>query len=276
VSRRRFLALSIAALAAAWLVTAPAVIRATDEPTAAPPLGNEEVVRMVAGGTAESDILEAIRSRPPAFDVSEDMLAELKLAGVPPAVIAAMKAREAQVAPQEPPPERHRAGTARLVVELSRLGAHTLHAPAYADEDVKHRLHLSKELADREVRDLAIFLACTTAEHVPDLWRQKSPLGRDMNLTVRHEMLAFVAGDTPAGKKPRLELPARLEADVDDTEPHDLVLGVAALVGDRWMQVSAGTLTHAKVAPGSKPLTGRISATPESLVFTVALTAPPK
>lgn len=276
MTRLRFAAPSLAAIAAAWLMIAPAVLRAADEPAAAAPLGNEEVVRMVAGGAPEADILEAIRSRPPAFDVSEDMLAELRLAGVPPAVIAAMKARNAQVAPQQPPPERRRAGTTRLVVELSRLGARTLHAPTYADEDVKARLKLSKELADREIRDLAIFLACTAAEHVPDLWRQKSPLGRDMNLNVRHEMLAFVAGDTPAGKKPRLVLPAQIEADVDDTEPHDLVLGVAALIGDRWMQVAAGTLPHTKIAAGSKPLTGRIGATPEPLVFTVTLTAPPK
>jgi hypothetical protein len=276
VTRRRLLALSIAAAATAWLAAAALGLRATEEPTPPLPLGNEEVVRMVAAGTAEADIVATIRDRPPAFDVSEDMLAEMKLAGVPEAVLAAMKAREAQVAPKEPLPERHRAGSTRLVVELSRLGAHTLHAPTYAGEDLKDRLHLSKELADREIHDLAVFLACTTAEHVADHWRQKSPLGRDLNLDVRHEMLVFVPGETPAGKKPRLVLPDRLEADVDDTEPHDLVLGVAALIGDQWRQVSAGTLPHVKVAPGSKPLTGRIGTTPAALVFDVKLTAPPK
>jgi len=52
------------------------------------PLTNEDVVRWVAAGKPQAEILNEIASRPPAFDVSDDMLAELRLAGVPEPVIA--------------------------------------------------------------------------------------------------------------------------------------------------------------------------------------------
>jgi len=240
--------------------------------TADTPMTNEEVVRLVAAGTPEATILEAIRVRPPAFDVADDMLEELRLAGVPTPVIAAMKTRTVQAAPMPPPAERAPRDTVRLVVDLNGGASRTLHAPAFADEDVKQRLQLPKEASEREVKDLAIFLACTTAEHVPDQWRQKSPLGRDMNVTLRHEMLAFVAGDTPAGKKPRLKLPARLEADVDDVEAHALVLGVAARIGDRWMIVAVSEPAKTKVGAETPPLSGKVAAiAAQPLAFGVEL-----
>ena len=124
---------------------------------------------------------------------------------------------------------------------------------AWADENAKVRLQLPKETEQREVKDVAVFLACSSPEHVPDLWRSKTPLGRDMVSVPRHEMLAFVAGDTPAGKAPRLTLPERLEADVDETEPHDLILGVAARIGDRWVQLAFTTIPKTKIETGQKP-----------------------
>jgi hypothetical protein len=153
-------------------------------------------------------------------------------------------------------------------------GLHTLHLPAWADEDVKERLKLPKENDERKVKDVAVFLACTSTEHVPDLWRSKTPLGRDMVSVVRHEMLAFVAGDTPEGKTPRLTLPARIEADIDVTEPHNLVLGVAARIGDRWLQIASGALPKTTIVPGQKPLVGRIEHVRGAFEFNVELTAP--
>lgn len=227
----------------------------------APALTNEDIVRMAANGTPEREILEAIGSRPEAFDVSDDMVAELTLAGVSPAVVAAMRRKHAEAAPQTLPAARPGRGTVRLIVTLNSgpLAPRTLRVPAWADEDVKARLQLPKENEQREVKDVAVFLACATAEHVPDLWRSKSPLGRDMVAATRSEMLAFVAGDTPAGKKPQLDLPARLEADVDGSEPHDLVVGVAARIGDRWYQLAAGRSPKATVVAGGKPLSCRIT-----------------
>jgi hypothetical protein len=260
------------ALAASLLVLGGSSLGA-ETPEAAP-LDNEQVVRMVADGTPEAAILEAIRTRPPAFDVADDMVDELKLAGVPASVIAAMKARMARLAPSPPPEERPPRGTVPLVVTINGGSQHTLHAPAFADEELKHQLQLPKENADREVKDLAVFLACTTAEHVPDLWRQKSPLGRDMNAAFRHEMLAFVAGDTPAGKKPRLTLPARLEANVDDVEAHALVVGVAARIGDRWMVLAASEPVKTVISAKGAPLAARITGTALPFGFKASLEVP--
>jgi hypothetical protein len=235
-------------------------------------LTNVDVVRMVAAGDPERDVIEAIRTHEEAFDLSPDMIEELKLAGVSAAILSAMRDRHAESAPPEVPAQRRARGQVPLVVTLN--GGATLKVPAWADEDAKEKLRLPKETEQREVKDLAVFLSCITAEHVPDLWRSKSPLGRDMVFVSRHRMLAFVAGDTPAGKDPRLKLPARLEADVDEDEPHDLVLGVAARIGDHWIQLGATILKKVAITAGQKPLAGRIDHVGRGFDFKIALSAP--
>jgi hypothetical protein len=253
------------------LILSSARAGAADEPA---PLGNEDIVRMITEGKPHDEILAAIKTRAPAYDLSEEMVDELKIAGVPADVLAAMRARVEQAAPKAPLTARAPKGSVHLVVELS--GAGSLRAPGFADEELKARFQLPKELEARQIRDLAVFLACVTPEHVPDLWRQKSPLGRDMNLTVRHEMLRFVPGATPSGKKPKLAVPKTLEADVDELEPHDLVVGVAALIGDHWIQVGGGLIKKVKAAELKKPLDARISAKPVPLTYDIAVTLPGK
>jgi len=240
---------------------------------AEPPLTNEEIVRRVAEGETEASLLESIRTRPPAFALDDEMIEELSLAGVPGSVIAAMKAREAELSPALPPPERLRPGRVRLIVELDRR---TLRVPDYANEDLKDRLDLPKEVASRRVDDLAVFLACGSAVHIPDQWRSKTPLGRDLTGAPRHEMLAFVAGDTPSGSSPRLKLPDRIEAEVDDLEPHDLILGVAARIGDRWVLLASARLEKRKVAADDAPLAARIKPAGAPFTFEVAWRVPVK
>jgi len=261
----------IAALAVWALLAAGA---AAESPPAA--MTNEDVVRMVASGAAERDILDAIASRPEAFDVSDEMMDELALAGVSATVRAAMQRRHAlSQPPPAPAPARAGRGTAKLVVTLNGSGGtRSLKAPAWADEDVKERLKLPKETDQREIKDLAVFLACARPEHVPDLWRTKSPLGRDMVSVGRHEILAFVAGNTPPGKKPQLTLPQQLDADVDVIETHDIVLGVAALIGDRWLQLGSAKLSGVSVGPDAKPLAGKIAHAGD-LSFKVELSGKP-
>ena len=254
-----------------------APVRADDAPAPSDaPLTNEDIVRMVASGAAESATLATIRSRREAFDLSDEMVDELKLAGVSAAIVTAMKQRHAELVPPVVPVPRPSRGRAPVVVSLTAGGAgsRTLHVPEWADEDAKALLRLPKENDQREVKDLAVFLACAASEHVPDLWRSKSPLGRDMNFVARHEMLAFVAGDTPAGKSPRLVLPALLEAEIDDTEPHDLVLGIAARIGDRWIQLGAAALKKTTIGAAGKPLSGRIEHVGHGFAFRVELSAP--
>ncbi len=241
-----------------------------------PALTNEDIVRMVASGTPEDEVRQAIRSHQEAFDLAGEMVDELKLAGVPAAIVAAMVSRHAENDPPVVAVKRESPGRTAFFVSLNGGGGgtRTVRVPAWADEDAKAALKLPKENDQREVKDLAVFLACVSPEHVPDLWRSKSPLGGDMSFVTRHEMLAFVAGDTPAGKPPRLALPARLEAEADDSEPHDLVLGIAARIGDRWVQLGAAVLKRATISPGGKPLSGRIDHVGRGFAFNLELSAP--
>jgi hypothetical protein len=161
-----------------------------------------------------------------------------------------------------------RRGRTPLIVNLNPgSGGRTLRVPAWADEDAKQQFQLPKENDQRQVKDLAVFLACVTAEHVPDMWRSKSPLGRDMTSVVRHEMLAFAAGD------PRLVLPERLEAEVEEGVAHDLILGVAALFGDRWVQLASARLPKTTIEAGTKPLVGRVKRVGREFGFKVELRA---
>jgi hypothetical protein len=257
-------------LFAAWIVAATLAFPAAPLDT---PLTNEDVVRMVASGASEDELREAIRAHNEAFDLSGEMVEELKLAGVPETIVAAMRKRHAENEPAAVPAKRESAGRATLVVNLKGGdgASHTVRVPSWADEDAKEAFDLPKETDQREVKDLAIYLACVSPEHVPDLWRSKTPLGRDMSTVPRHEMLAFVAGDTPAGKAPRIALPARIEAEVDDSEPHDLVLGIAARIGDRWVQLGAAVLKKTTIASGAKPLSGRIEHVGHGFGFKVEL-----
>ena len=249
----------------AWLIAA-----------ASPPsLTNEDIVRMVAAGKSEHEIVVAIGAGLESFDLEDDMVEELKRAGVSDAILAAMRRRHAgntAVAPVDDQPAR---GHARLVVTLNAgSGLRTLKLPAFADEDLKARLTLPKDNDQRVVKDVAIFLACISPEHVPDLWRSKTPLGRDMVSVARHQMLAFVPGDTPSGEKPHIAIPKSLEADVVDVETHDIVLGVAALIGDHWIQLSAAHLPNVSIAADSKPLAGRIERIGSTFAVKIELTAP--
>jgi hypothetical protein len=264
---------AIVACAIAALATMVPRTRAEEDAAPAPaaPLTNEDIVRMVASGEDERDILDAIRTHAEAFDLSGDMVEELRLAGIPATVLAAMRQRHAELSPPAPPTTRARQGRVPIVVTLN---TGTLRVPAWADEDAKQRFQLPKENDQRQVKDLAVFLACVTSEHVPDMWRSKSPLGRDMSSVVRHEMLSFVAGDTAAGTEPQLVLPARLEGEIDEGEPHDLVLGVAARIGDRWVQLGVGRILKTTIAAGGKPLVGRIKHVGHGFTFAVELVAP--
>jgi hypothetical protein len=244
--------------------------------TASPPtLTNEDVVRMVAAGKSEREIVATIGTSAESFDVSDDMVDELKRAGVSEMIVGAMRRRHEEHNPAAPPEDRPARGHQHLVVTLNGgLSSHTLKLPAFADEDLKARLSLPKENDQRVVKDVAIFLACASPEHVPDLWRSKTPLGRDMVSVQRHQMLAFVPGDTPPGEKPRMTVPKRLEADVAEAEVHDIVLGVAALIGDRWMQLSAAKLKNVSVAADSKPLAGRVEHLGHAFDVKIELTVP--
>jgi len=235
------------------------------------PLTNEDVVRWVAAGKPQAEILNEIASRPPAFDVSDDMLAELRLAGVPEPVIAAMRARQAETTP---PPVSDRPARGKVRLTLAFAETPKLTVPKRASGGLAERLKLPSGEDATVVHDLAVFLACVTPEHVPDQWRTKSPLGRDLEGVPRHEMLLFVPGDTPDGAAPTVTVPDRMEAEVDDIEAHDLVLGVAARIGDRWRVLALVKRAGVKVAKDTPPLAARIAGSGAAFLFKVELAAP--
>lgn len=228
---------------------------------------NEEVVRKVSAGVPSAEIVREIEARPAAFDLSPEMVEELKLAGVPAVVLDAMRAR--QPAPAPTVPDRPARGHVRVTIAL--VAPEKLALPSKVPDALAERLRLPADPEARTVRDVAVFVACLTPEHVPDAWRGKTPLGRDLVATPRHEMLAFVAGDTAEGAKPSLTVPKSIDAEVDDVETHDLVLGVAARIGDRWYTLATSERGDAPGGAAATKLAGRIEAEGGAFRYRVAL-----
>jgi hypothetical protein len=144
---------------------------------------------------------------------------------------------------------------ARIEIAVELEGhSRALVFPDRLDATLAESLQLGPSPEDRAVTGLAAFLACRTADHVPDQWRSKSPLGRDFVSMPRHEMLDFrpgpdregdaegpstrpLAPDAPAGTV-KLPLPVELGADVRAGAPHDLSVGIAARVGGKYLKLA--------------------------------------
>ena len=203
-------------------------------------MAEEEVVRRYVAGESVETIVADIERRDPQFDLSPEMLEELRHAGLHEALIDAMRQRlaeqerevaEAQVAPPAP----------RLIVTLSRKngGTSKVSIGKHVDPQLAAEWKLGNAPEDRVFADLALYLACRTPDHVPDYWRTKSPLGRDFFSMPRHRILAFVAGSSNAGEqgggsRVRLELPPAIEVELEPGVAHDLTLGLAVQVGGRY------------------------------------------
>ncbi len=251
-------------MSAGWALALTAWLLAQGPPAPAPPLTNEDVVRMLVAGASREEVLEAIHTREVAFDLSPEMVAELRLAGVPEEIVAAMQARErlerARRAPG--PPERPAVPQAFLQLEEA-TGRQTvsLRLPRELPPAAAQALQLQGE--DVAIEDAALFVVCLTPEHVPDYWRNASPLGRDFTSMPRHRMLAFLAG-ARADRKGQLELalPARALLSCPHEDSHDLAAGVAARLGGRFLALSltpplegvsfAGQTLRLRVAPQSR------------------------
>jgi hypothetical protein len=238
-----------------------------------PPLRNEDIVRMLVAGRPLRAVIESMRGRDVDFDLSDEMLLELRSAEVPEQVIQAMRARQAEVDRARPaPPEGTQAPSAsagRDILHVRIRGGLKgkegsqgfLLFPERANDELARWLQLGPSAEDRAITDAAVFLACTTADHVPDQWRSKTPLGRDFVSAARHQMLAFHPGATSVPAKearrlvPRstapvdadgkplaflqLSLPGDLTAELESGVAHDLILGVAIRTHGIWMQVAS-------------------------------------
>lgn len=229
----------------------------------AEPLRDEDVVRLMVAGTPVDRLIERVRTSEVDFDLSEEMLDELRRAGVPEELIEAMieRQRELHPPPEVPaPPAVETPAGPVLRVRLNpgwkpkedqpRPLLRVLEqVPPEAAEALRLRPH------EQLFTDLAIVLLCRTATHVPDHWRNQTPLGRDFTAAPRHRLLAFLPGAqrTKAGKLRQslaklamlpgereslpelgvleLAVPERIEVEVATGEAHDLTLGIAVQVG---------------------------------------------
>lgn len=204
------------------------------------PLTDENIVRMVITGESTSSIIQRIRTSDTDFDLSEEMVEEMQIAGVPGAVIRAMQARHLELNPPAEPEsgEIETPELPALVVHLEFKKQPVL--PSALPEQVAEQAGIPIDEEGRRITGAALFVACTSATHVPDHWRGKSPLGRDFVFAPRHRMLlfepAFEAGDgKPAPLK--LALPESVRLELETGEPHDLVFGLAVEAGERYLAV---------------------------------------
>ena len=231
----------------------------------------EDVVRLFVQGASPDELIRRIERSQVDFDLAEEMLGELRLAGLPDEVIEAMVRRQRDLHPPTvPQPEpggeavEEKAG---LTVRLTLKGG-TKRKKGEQDRGLRVIDVVPPEtLAQLGVRDdqaritnVAIYVACHASTHVPDHWRGQTPLGRDFNSVTRHKLLAFYAGatvETPGAAKAllasllggpaspeasgwtvlSLQVPEQIEVELDAADEHDLSVGVAVQIGGRYYRV---------------------------------------
>lgn len=262
------------ALAAALLAFCAGFALAGSGRSADDPLRLEDVVRLHVAGTSAVKIEEQIRAAAVDFDLADEMLEELRLAGIPPRVIAAMQQRQLELHPpavatsaaEEAPADSL---SVRFAIDRGDAAAPLpLRALNVLGDDTVRSLQLPQGTVRFD--DLAIYVTCLTATHVPDHWRTESPLGRDFVSMARHRMLAFVPGakpdeaylaehrklrerlrrlersdgpDSPAAMVVlALELPQSVEIVLEPGASHDLSVGLAIRVADRWYRLASHDL----------------------------------
>jgi hypothetical protein len=264
---RRFLPAALV-LCLALVAGAASPVIADDEP-----LTDEDVVVMYVSGQTVASIIDKINGSPTAFDLSDDMLGELRSAGLPDELLQAMVDRQREIdgepAPSAEPGDEDAGGNAptlRLRLNPGQETARGEARPAIrvtdaVDPSTRELLRMRSE--DPRFTDIAIALLCTTQDHVPDQWRSQTPLGRDFVNTPRHRLLAFVSGAkreepgkldklatklaavtasgsaaAPAGVL-ALEIPEQIEVRIEPDVVHDLTLGVALQAEGRFYLVAA-------------------------------------
>lgn len=187
-------------MALLFALQAAALRHAAASPATAP-LTNEDVVRMIMTGTPESGILAAIEARPADFDLSIEMIHELREAGVSERVLDAMRRRQAAMPRAEPPPlpvpPVQPTGTLRLEFAAGDGGGPLSERSAIALKKLPRGMPRRGGEEVGAMSDMALAVLCTTADHVPDHWDARTPLQG----APRHELLQFLPGSAAAKVK---------------------------------------------------------------------------
>lgn len=242
----------------------PSILAGDDEP-----MTLEDVVRLFVQGSSTEDLIRRIETSQVDFDLEEEMLDELRLAGLAEEVIEAMVQRQQQLHPPETPEaelaQEEVVPQSGLTVRLTLQGG-TKFRKGDLDRGMRVADHVPpdtlKQLGVRDpearITNVAFYVACHSSTHVPDHWRGQTPLGRDFNSVTRHKMLAFhseaITDDaglekpSPAaedGATPKtgewtvlnLEIPEQIAVELDPAEEHDLSAGVAVQIDGRYYRV---------------------------------------
>jgi hypothetical protein len=158
------------------------------------PLLNEDVVRMVMTGVPERAILERMATSPVAFDLTPEMIAELRAAGVGERILEAMRRRQAAMLRREPPaapaPPPAEAGAVEIVFESDPRADDPSERTAIALAALPPGLPRRGGQEVATMTDMAFALLCLTPEHVPDHWDLRTPIAA----APRHQTLLFRAG----------------------------------------------------------------------------------
>ena len=234
----------------------------------------EDVVRMLVRGLPAEEIIAAIRTRPALFDVSPDMQEELRLAGVSDEVIQAMADRMVELNPEPVAAEDSGAEAQETVVTEPALRVwldpqreedkpSILRVKGVVDFRLRQAWQLDAAAEETPFEDLALYLVCRAATHVPDHWRSKSPMGRDFISMPRHRMLLFLTateGNLEASEDGtlELELPPSLEIDLLPGESHDLSLGIALQATGRYMRWTDDTWDELLLDPDGSEIRAEI------------------
>ncbi len=217
------------------------------------PLTDEEIVRRVITGESHDGIIALIKTGKTDFDLSDEMVEEMKLAGVPERIVQAMRERHLELnRPPEPETEEYEVPSPHaLIIHLKFKKQPVL--PKQVPEPLAERAGIPLDEESRRITGAALFVVCTSPTHVPDHWRGKSPLRRDFVFTPRHRMLVFEPAFEAGGDKPapvKLTLPDSIRLELDPDEPHDLVFGLAVEAGERYLALFQRGLGNVTVEEG--------------------------
>jgi hypothetical protein len=248
---------------------------------AAEPLTLEDVVRLFVSGTPVAELRERVATADVDFDLSDEMLDELRAAGIPADLIEAMVARQEELDAAR----RKEAGEApgeeaAQPAELPGLTITVRESPQVRlDEFIPRQQIAALGLRGDSLAftDIAVAVLCTTDVHVPDHWRSKSPLGRDFRFAPRHRVLFWQAGarrekrgvvgaladatSVAAGEERPdgvlvLDLPEVIRVDLDPREPHRIVLGLAVQADERFYLMASDAIDALVEESGGDDTTG--------------------
>ena len=270
-SRPTILVFLIALVAGSLLV---ADVGESDEPITV-----YKVIELHVAGTPTDELIRMIQSSPVDFDLSPGMIAELERIGLQPALLEAMKRRQAEGSPDSLDDDAcaETVVASTVTVRLNPKQTNPNRRRIRVHDEVRSGLAFEWGLGnapeDRRFLDVALFLACRCPQHVPDQWRSRTPLRWDAEVMPRHRMLVFAPGarwtdagflesfgitplraEEETGPEDRdepgilvLQIPETLEAEVGIDEPHDLVVGIALQVGDSYYPWSISALDDVPV-----------------------------